>query len=194
MSGEWLRNRNVGITGHTAGVGAAIAEALTARGHSVTGYSLENGFDLWHGDQTIERIVADASDKALFINNAYAAYAQVRLLYALAKEWRHDPEGKAIVCIGSITGDGDGLKDDLYPYYAWKSALDAAVRQIQKASPRLRVIMIRPGLVDTAFSASHTGQRLHASQVADIALWTISTPPDMLVRSISIAPFPQEPT
>ena len=56
----------IAITGHTAGIGKAIAESCEAAGHEVVGFSRTTGYHLF---KDLELVVADAEDCDVFINN-----------------------------------------------------------------------------------------------------------------------------
>lgn len=176
------------VTGHTAGIGAEVTLRLQARGWEVRGCALDNEFDLWHGRTTIDRIVEECRDASLFVNNAHAGPAQTALLYAVVESWKRSPEGRHVVNIGSITGEIP--KQRLQPYTAWKAALEAAVLQVQTVFPALRCSIVRLGTVDTAFSAKIPGPRMTISRACDAVMWVIDQPHDVLVRQVSLAPFP----
>ena len=85
------------ITGHTQGIGLALANLLTP---NYIGFSSRNGYDITVKENR-ETIILQSADCDVFINNAYADFNQVTLLYELFKIWKGSD--KIIVNIGSST-------------------------------------------------------------------------------------------
>lgn len=177
------RNNLASVTGHTGGIGGEIAKALEARGYEVNGFSIENGFDLSE-DGTIGRIVDSSRDSSVFINCAEHGFSQTELLYALCKRWKTDPAGRAIVNISSISPDG--IWDFMHPYAVQKTALEKASQQIWAAMPELRMMTIRPGIVDTKMSRRYHGNKLPVERVVSAVMWMLDQPEDTLIRDLSI--------
>ena len=180
-----LINQNVAITGHSGGIGSALERAFVSRGFSAVGFSLDNGYDLAKTDD-IKRIINEAECCAVFVNCAEYGFAQTELLYGIAKRWRKTPNGRAIINISSTSGDGN--YDFLHPYAVQKSSLDRAAYQVWAAIPEIRIMTIRPGIVDTRMSRKYQGRKLPAERIAEAAMWMLSQPEDTLVREISIMP------
>ena len=68
------------ITGHTSGIGKFLLEHYTNNGHTVIGMSRSNGYDILK-DQ--DKIIDEAKDVDLFINNATSGTGQLDLLKKL---------------------------------------------------------------------------------------------------------------
>jgi short-subunit dehydrogenase len=75
----------VAITGHTRGIGLALAHEFEQRGYTVFGFSRTNGYDI-AVDQT--RIIEQARTADIFINNAHHITAQFDLLKNMTEEWQ----------------------------------------------------------------------------------------------------------
>ena len=88
----------IAITGHANGIGAAITEAASKKGHTVLGFDLETGDNINDPDSIIEQVTLAEAD--VFINNAYAPGAQIVMLQKIFEEWRDDPT-KTIINMGS---------------------------------------------------------------------------------------------
>lgn len=88
----------VGITGHTHGIGLALAEEFASAGHEVIGFSLTNDYDIAKVKDR-ERIIKESADCDVFVNNVYHATGQLKLLKSFMAEWRNT--GKVIINIGS---------------------------------------------------------------------------------------------
>lgn len=179
----WSSSRLAVVVGHTSGIGAGISDALLADGWSVHGMSRATGDDIaTEGGKTR---VLDACAKAdLLVNNAHAGTAQVDLLYALATLWGDDPM-KSVLCVGSRAPDWHHHTPNAYA--TEKASLDFAVRQLQ-LSMRWRLMIVRPGYVDTPRVARVTGvQKLDVTRVVDAAMWMLRQPADTLVGRVDIA-------
>lgn len=128
------------ITGHTSGIGAAIymlyPEALC--------FSRTNGYDISLPNAQAE-IIRESADCDVFINNAYAGWAQISLLYKMWDIWQ-DKE-KTILCICSDAGDYN--QNQARPYTIHKRALEDACLQLQHSGKPCKVICVKPGYVDT---------------------------------------------
>lgn len=186
----WLTSgTKVALTGHTRGIGQAIAHALVKRNCEVIGMSRSNGFDLAE-KETIEAILKKSESATVFINNAYYGWAQIDLLYALFEKWRE--QNRMIINISSNSGDGD--KTYAHKYASIKSALDKASQQLNNIpDARCRVVNIRPGWVETNFNSQIDIQepKLIPEDVAETLLWILSRDSRIHVPTITILPKPR---
>ena len=83
----------VAITGHTKGIGKAIADLYPDH----IGFSRSNGYDI--SDELVhKKIITESSGSDIFINNAYFLDAQSKLFSMMFEVWRED-ESKTIVNI-----------------------------------------------------------------------------------------------
>lgn len=82
------------ITGHTQGIGRALARHFEIKRWDVVGLSRSNGYDI---ERDVTKIVGAATGCDLFINNAYRDKQQLVLFNELK-----DKVGK-IICMGSIS-------------------------------------------------------------------------------------------
>lgn len=80
------------ITGHTKGIGKAIADHF--KEFEVIGLSRSNGYDI---DRNFDKVVEKIKGADLFINNAYRDQQQLKLFNAVKSH-----VGK-IICMGSIS-------------------------------------------------------------------------------------------
>jgi NADP-dependent 3-hydroxy acid dehydrogenase YdfG len=177
----------IGITGHTDGIGKAIAEACEAAGHEVVGFSRTTGYHLF---TDIEGVVADAEDCDVFINNRFnytrEQSGQVELLYRMFEKWLG--KDKRIINISSRAGTYTSVgKIDRYSVF--KHALDTACDQLNLLRDmRPRVTNIKPGYVDTE-SIKHItdNPKLKPEAIAETVMWIINQPSMVHISSISMA-------
>ena len=74
----------IAITGHTAGIGQALAKKYQSAGHEIVGLSQREGNNI----RVIPKICDQIESCDMFINNAQAGYAQTELLFEMAKRWQ----------------------------------------------------------------------------------------------------------
>jgi nucleoside-diphosphate-sugar epimerase len=141
----------IAITGHTAGIGKALAQVLTTRGHEILGLSKRDG----HNIRVIPKIVAQVESCDMFINNAQAGYAQTELLYAVWEAWQGQAN-KHIWCIGTMMAQCPvdppvpGLSEiSMSAYRTQKIALEEAITQLRWKRYWPSITLIRPGAVAT---------------------------------------------
>lgn len=137
----------IAITGHTAGIGQALAHEYTQLGHEILGLSRREG----HNIRSTPKICDLIEPCDLFINNAQAGYAQTELLFEMAQRW--SGTGKHIMVISTMmTQDPVSVLPglDMDHYRVQKVALEEAVRQIRNRSIGIRLTLVRPGNIATS--------------------------------------------
>jgi nucleoside-diphosphate-sugar epimerase len=175
----------IAITGHTAGIGQALAKQYAARGHEIVGLSKRDG----HNIRAIPKIADLIEPCDMFINNAQAAYAQTELLFEMAQRWQGTK--KHIIVISTMmtqspTSSLPGL--DMDAYRVQKIALEEAARQIRHRDIGVSITIVRPGNIAT--SAEKT-----VPPAADVDHWAETlvnifelTAPNLRIRDISLGP------
>lgn len=173
---------NVAITGHTSGIGKAIGEWMTARGHHVRGFSRTNGYDI-SNDAILDRIVKECEDIDIFFNHAYYDFQQTKLLYLLHQAWRD--QRRTIVNTGTNRTqkqDYTYLDPNLiaaeYPPHYWttKCSLDNACLFLRAITPWPRVMLIKPCGVDTPRIAKSTRKKVPVNDFADLVCSALMDP------------------
>jgi putative NADH-flavin reductase len=141
----------IAITGHTAGIGAAFARCLLARGHEIIGISKREG----HNIRNIPKVVAMIEPADLWINNAQSGYSQTELLYKVWESWRGEPE-KMIWSISTILATDTriinipGMAEiSVAEYKNQKRSLEDAFYQLKSQASKPSMMLIRPGAVAT---------------------------------------------
>ena len=172
----------IAITGHTKGIGKAIADLFYS--DEVVGFSRSNGFNL-EDNETINRIVDSSLACDVFVNNAYYALAQVDMFERLLSFWKHDPS-KTIVNINSRTIYNSPNQRQ---YTSDKKLLrSSAVNAIRDIERRCRVININPGYVKTDMTSSVHAQynMLTPEQLANMVKWCLDQPQSIEVGELSV--------
>ena len=185
--------KKIAITGHTRGIGLALANRLDQDNYEVKGYSKSNGFNILRPNGVIKDIVDWDAD--VFVNNAYAPEAQSRLLYKVYEQWVDKP--KLIINMGATSSDSInnfaqlGYNPDWTPYVSDKARLDWASLQLsnQFQPGKCRVTMIKPGFVDTDSTAWLKGlvedYMMTADSVAEMIEWVIELEDNKKMRTLS---------
>ena len=137
----------IAITGHSAGIGQALADRYSNDGHTVVGLSRREGNNIRNTPKICDQI--DPCD--MFINNAQAGYAQTELLFEMVRRWTGTK--KTIIVISTQmtlqpVSTLPGLEMD--HYRVQKVALEEAVHQIRNRRPGIKIILVRPGDIATS--------------------------------------------
>jgi nucleoside-diphosphate-sugar epimerase len=175
----------IAITGHTAGIGQALAKQYAARGHEIVGLSKRNG----HNIRVISKIADLIEPCDMFINNAQAAYAQTELLFEMAQRWQGTK--KHIVVISTMMTQSPvsslpGL--DMDAYRVQKIALEEAARQIRHRNIGVSITIVRPGNIATSPEKT-------VPPAADVDHWAETlvnifdlASPNLRIKDISLGP------
>jgi NADP-dependent 3-hydroxy acid dehydrogenase YdfG len=174
---------NICITGHTSGLGKALFDFWSSSNNTVTGYSRSNGYDL---DHDLDKFNNDQFD--IFVNNAYSGFKQVELLYLLYEKNKN--RNCIILNIGSASSDGN--VDRIKPYAIEKLALDRAVLQLQFNSTKCKILLVKPGRMETRMASHINAKKLDLDAVVKAVDWIINQPEEVYFRSITIDNFPIE--
>jgi NADP-dependent 3-hydroxy acid dehydrogenase YdfG len=154
----------IAITGHTAGIGQAMANEYTARGHTVLGFSRRNG----HNIRSVPKIAGLIEPCDVFVNNAQAGFAQTELLFEMARRWQGSK--KQIIVISTImTQDPVSVLPGLgmTEYRIQKVALEESVKQLRHQKLGIGFRIVRPGKVNTQGDGG-TDPALWAKKLLDI--------------------------
>ena len=176
----------IAITGHTAGIGQALAKEYQLSGHEIVGLSQRDGNNIRNTPKICDQI--EPCD--VFVNNAQAGYAQTELLFEMAQRW--SGTGKQIIVISTMmTQDPVSLLTglDMDHYRLQKVTLEEAVRQIRHRRLKVKIVVVRPGNIAT--SADKT-----VPPAADVDNWAktllrildMATLNDLRIPDISLGP------
>lgn len=137
----------IAITGHSAGIGQALAAAYCGHGHEIVGLSKRDGNNI--------RVIPKIADKIepcdVFVNNAQAGYTQTELLFEMANRWTGT--GKHIVVVSTMMTQDPmsvipGL--DMDQYRIQKVALEESVKQLRSRRLGIKITIVRPGNIATS--------------------------------------------
>ena len=136
----------IAITGHTAGIGQALASIYQSQGHEIVGLSRRVGYNI----RSIPKIADMIEPCDMFINNAQAGYAQTELLFEMVDRWQGTK--KHIIVISTIMTQNPlsplpGLGMDQYRIQ--KIALEESVKQIRNRKLGVGLTIVRPGNIAT---------------------------------------------
>jgi NADP-dependent 3-hydroxy acid dehydrogenase YdfG len=137
----------IAITGHTAGIGKALAEIYASLGHEIVGLSKREGNNI----RNIPKICDQIESCDMFVNNAQADFIQTELLFEMARRWENS--GKHIIVISTMMTQrpvspllGPGVDQ----YWVQKVALEEAVKQLRYRNIGVRFTIVRPGDIATS--------------------------------------------
>jgi nucleoside-diphosphate-sugar epimerase len=134
----------IAITGHTAGIGQALAEEYRLDGHDIIGLSQREGNNIRNIPKTCDQI--ESCD--VFVNNAQAGYAQTELLFEMAHRWANT--NKHIIVISTMmTQAPTAVDSNLDQYRVQKLALEETVRQLRNRQLDIKITLVRPGYIAT---------------------------------------------
>lgn len=173
----------IAITGHSAGIGQALAKIYESQGHEIVGLSRRNGYNI----RSIPKIVDKIQDCDIFINNAQAGFAQTELLFFVYEAWFQ--QDKTIVNISTMmtsepVSSLPGL--EMMQYYVQKKTLEEAIIQLRGLHQWPRLCLVKPGAVAT--QPGQTSPR----PCADVDAWAkrlisiLDSGPDLAVGEIAL--------
>jgi nucleoside-diphosphate-sugar epimerase len=174
----------IAITGHTAGIGQALAEEYRLDGHEIVGLSQSEGNNIRNTFKICDQI--EPCD--VFVNNAQAGYAQTELLFEMAKRWQGS--GKHIIVISTqMTLEPKAFDESLDQYRIQKVALEQAVHQLRSRHYDPRITLVRPGNIATTPNKT-------VPPAADVANWArtlldlfdMATRNNLCIPDISLGP------
>lgn len=176
----------IAITGHTAGIGQALAQIYQDQGHEIVGLSKREGWNIRNTSKICEQV--EPCD--MFINNAQAGYAQTELLFDMSQRWTGT--NKHIVVISTMMTQHPfsvvpGL--DMAHYRLQKCALEESVKQLRIKNLGLQFTIVRPGNIATSTDKT-------VPPAADVNNWArtlveifdLASKNDLKIPDISLGP------
>ena len=137
----------IAITGHTAGIGQALAQRYVINGHEIIGLSKREG----HNIRNIPNICDQIESCDMFVNNAQSGYAQTELLFEMALRWSGTSKHILVVSTQMTQDPVSVLPSlDMDQYRIQKIALEEAVKQIRNRRIGVKITIVRPGNIATS--------------------------------------------
>lgn len=137
----------IAITGHTAGIGQALAEEYALDGHKIVGLSKREGNNIRNTLKICDQI--EPCD--IFINNAQAGYSQTELLFEMAQRWQGTKKHIMVVSTMMTQDPVSSIHGlDMDQYRVQKIALEEAVQQIRHRRLGVKITLVRPGNIATS--------------------------------------------
>jgi nucleoside-diphosphate-sugar epimerase len=137
----------IAITGHTAGIGQALAQEYMLAGHEIIGLSKREGNNIRNTPKICDQI--EPCD--VFVNNAQAGYAQTELLFEMAGRWKGTRKKIIIISTMMAVDPISSLPGlDMDQYRVQKVALEEAVAQLRYQKLGVKLVIVRPGNIATS--------------------------------------------
>jgi nucleoside-diphosphate-sugar epimerase len=134
----------IAITGHSAGIGQALARIYEAHGHEVIGLSRRNGYNI----RSLPKVAGMIESCDVFINNAQVGFAQTELLWEVWRRWQG--QDKIIVNISTqMVSAQYAPKTEWDEYLIQKKTLELAQEAMSNRSKLPILILERPGSIAT---------------------------------------------
>jgi NADP-dependent 3-hydroxy acid dehydrogenase YdfG len=137
----------IAITGHTAGIGQALANLYSQQGHVIIGLSRREGNNI----RNIPKICDQIEPCDMFVNNAQSGYAQTELLFEMARRWTGTKKHIVVISTQMTQDPVSALPGlDMDQYRIQKVALEESVKQIRNRRLQIRLTTVRPGNIATS--------------------------------------------
>lgn len=147
----------IAITGHTQGIGLALANVYQDYEHEVVGFSRSTGYDITNPVHR-QNIIAEVKDCDIFINNAHDyenTFCSTFMLTELWESWRD--QKKIIANISSsVTMRWEQGQNCTMTYRLAKRAMEDCCEFLWNQSAWPQVSIIAPCLTDTPLTAAKT--------------------------------------
>jgi nucleoside-diphosphate-sugar epimerase len=174
----------IAITGHTAGIGKALAEIYAAKGYDIVGLSRRNGYNI----RSITKVVATIEPCDVFINNAQVGFAQTELLFAVYKSWQ-DRKDKKIINVSTMLTSSPvsslpGI--EMTEYYVQKKSLEEAIAQLRNLRSGPKICLVKPGAVATQPGQTDPMLYANVNEWANQLVTILDAGPKLEVSEISL--------
>jgi len=181
----------VALTGHTAGIGAALYQHLQRSDHQVMGFSRtelepsgfrrQTGYDIDTADGR-SKIVNDSTMADVFINNASGYGGQAQLLMQMWDAWSGISTPKMIINIGSRAA----VKPSVVPtnYDMNKQVLRDLSLDLAGKHSNIRVTHLMFGYVDVASVHNIQKPKLPVAKIVEMVDWVLAMPVPLQIREI----------
>jgi len=135
----------IAITGHSAGIGQALARIYQAQGHEIVGLSRRTGYNI----RMLPKIAGVIETCDMFINNAQSGFAQTELLFEVWRRWEGQENKHIIVISTQMTMLPVSPRVEWDEYLIQKRALEEACNQLRARALWPAITIVKPGAVAT---------------------------------------------
>ena len=184
------------ITGHSGGLGLAIATKFENEGHEVVGFSLDNGYDITDRLGR-EQIMLRSMSSDVFVNCAHSratnCMSQTHMFNEIYKAWQK--EDRHIINIGSIVTDWmvGPYRPGRAMYRSAKAALEATTLEASGLRNPCHVTTLKPDWIESdelTMIEEEAGKKapyvLKPSDVADLVYYIVTMRPIMTITSVTL--------
>ena len=134
----------IAITGHSAGIGLALARIYQEQGHEIIGLSRRNGYNI----RSLPKVADQIEPCDVFINNAQIGFTQTELLWEIWRRW--NGQDKIIINISTqMVLMQHASSPEWDEYLIQKKSLELAQETMAYRSELPRLILERPGAIAT---------------------------------------------
>tara|TARA_Y100000289_G_scaffold58181_1_gene63181 strand:+ start:258 stop:869 length:612 start_codon:yes stop_codon:yes gene_type:complete len=189
----------IAITGHCNGIGKAIFDKLSEKGHELIGFDIEDeSGDILNGR---EEIIEKSKDCDVFINNAFhMTGAQTDMFNDIYELWKNERKQIINICSASkhypsIFNSGLHFNYIAKKKVLWKTIVSKYKDNLNwNKEIKLRVHTVSPGLVDTAMTEDIKDPSLKTSvdTIASYVCWVLDQPKDIEIMDLSVRTKPVE--
>ena len=179
----------IAITGHTEGIGEALAKVYSHHKHEIVGLSRRNGYNI----RSLPKCLGLIESCDMLINNAQTSFAQTELLALVWERWRGQ-EDKIIMNISTMmTLHSNSTMNELSMevYRVQKIALEEMHWRLRELEGSPKMILIKPGAIATKSSIAlgHGGNRANTDRWANFIYDILEAAlPDLKIPEIAVGP------
>lgn len=179
----------IAITGHTEGIGEALAKVYAQHDNEIIGMSRRNGYNI----RSLPKCLGLIESCDMLINNAQTGFAQTELLAAVWERWR-GLDNKIIMNISTMmTLNANSTMNELGMeiYRVQKIALEEMHWRLRELEGSPKMILVKPGAIATKSSIAlgHGGNRADTDRWAKFVFDIIELAgPDLKVPEIAVGP------
>jgi NADP-dependent 3-hydroxy acid dehydrogenase YdfG len=173
-------NKKIAITGHTKGIGKALAEIFKKEGFEIFGYSKSNGYDI--GNENIrKKILEETKNFDIFINNAYDPSGQSALLNSIIEQW--DNTDKLIINMSSkmVHYKLSGFED-----YVNAKRLQNDIVKKRTFSNCPKILNIIVGAVDTEMAKVWISEKINPVDLAKFIYEMVKYQDTLAIQEVTI--------
>jgi nucleoside-diphosphate-sugar epimerase len=141
----------IAITGHSAGIGQALAKIYAEQGHEIIGLSRRNGYNI----RSLPKVAGMIEPCDMFINNAQAGFTQTELLVDIWNKWKGQKKfiiniSTAMTQLPVAVGNPElNFNSGIDLYRIQKLSLEETCKQLGYKSALPMLTVVKPGAVAT---------------------------------------------